>query len=332
MSDYVPGGGPPTGGYAREGPPREGAVREPQSGGPPLEVPYRTGQTGPGYYGPPPQLAPRRSRSPVRWIVGVGIALLALLLACGGVAAIVATVASNSSPVSATVDKTFTVSGAPTLIVRTAASNVHITPGGDGQITMHAVKQARGFPGFQTQSELDAIHMTASQSGSVVTVVVTVDSSFWNVFGSRHVEMNLTTPAHSNLQIESNAGSFDATGVTGSLSAHVNAGSMTLNNMTLATGSTLQVNAGSLTLNGALQSGASLNVEVNAGSANVTLPRDTSARVDATASAGSINVQGWNLNRSQNAATTTVNGDLNPNPTGTITIHVNAGSVNLRAS
>ncbi|HEX8983396.1 MAG TPA: DUF4097 family beta strand repeat-containing protein [Ktedonobacterales bacterium] len=328
MSDFVPGGGPPTGSYAREGPLREGAVRESQRTGPPLDVPYRPGQ---GYSGPPLQYPPRR-RSPVGWVVGIVIALLALMLACGGVAAIVAAVAANSSPVSSTVDKLFGVSGVPTLIVRTAASNVHITPGGDGQIKMHAVKEVRGFPGVQTQGELDAIHVNTSQSGAVVTVAVTVDSGFWNAFSSRHVEVNLTTPAHSNLQIESNAGAFDATGVTGTLTAHVNAGSMRLSNMTLATGSLLQVNAGSLTLNGALQAGASLNVEVNAGSANVTLPRATSARVDATASAGSINVQGWDLTRSQNAATTTINGDLNPNPTGTITIHVSAGSVNLRAS
>ena len=283
--------------------------------------------------------APRERHRPpsyVRWIAGLLVVFVALAVACGGISAVLAAVAFSSTPASATVDKTFSVSGVPTLIVHGAAGSVHVNPGSGGQIILHATKRVRAFTHDQAQSALDSITITTTQSGDQVRIEADKSSSNdWvlsNGFRQTRIDLTITAPANTNLTVTEDAGSLDATGFTGRLTTHVNAGSATLTNMTMAKGSSLVVNAGSLSVDGALQPNATLDLEVNAGSANVTLPQNTSAHLSATSSAGSVEVNGWNIAVNHDAANTTASGDLNPNPTGTITIRVSAGSATLNAS
>jgi hypothetical protein len=315
-------GGPSADNYGVDGPPPV-LPREDEHG---REIPA---------YGAPPR---ERYRPPsyVRWIAGLLIAFVALALACGGVSAVLAAIAFNSTPASATVDKTFSVTGVPTLVIHGAAGNVHVNPGTDGQITLHATERVRALTHSQAQSELAAITITTSQTGNQVTIGDSnTDSGGWHFFNGiqqTQIDLSVTAPANTNLNVSEDAGTLDATGFTGVLTTHVNAGTATLSSMTMARGSSLSVNAGSLTVDGALKPDASLFVEVNAGSVDLTLPHDTSAHLDATASAGSLNVNGWNVAENQEAANTSASGDLNPNPTGTITIRVSAGSATLNAS
>lgn len=314
-------GGPSADNYGVDGPPPV-LPREDEERG--REIPAYGGAQG------------ERHRPPtyVRWIAGLLIVFVALALACGGISAVLAAIAFNSTPASATVDKSFSVAGVPTLVIHGAAGSVHINPGTDGQITLHATKRVRALTHSQAQSALDAITITATQSGNQVNIQeddTDVGGWFFNGFQRAQIDLTVTAPANTNLNVTEDAGSLDATGFTGQVMARVNAGSATLSSMTMARGSSLSVNAGSLSVDGALQSGASLFVEVNAGSADLTLPQNTSAHLDATASAGSLNVNGWNIAENHDAANTTASGDLNPNPTGTITIRVSAGSASLNA-
>ncbi|MGH2517055.1 MAG: hypothetical protein ACRDHP_15505, partial [Ktedonobacterales bacterium] len=229
------------------------------------------------YDGPAYERSPReRYRPPryVRWIGGILIVCVALLLVCGGGAAVLVAIAFNSTPATATVDKTLTVSGAPTLIIHGAAGSVHVTPGSGNQITLHANERVRALTHSQAQSELNAITITTTQTGNTVNIQEN-DASSGHLFpfAFSTVDLNVTTPAATSLNVVLDAGSLGASGLTGKLTAKVDAGSMTLDGMTLASGSSLRVDAGSLSLNGALQSGASLLVVVNAGSVDLTLPR-----------------------------------------------------------
>jgi hypothetical protein len=225
------------------------------------------------------------------------------------------------------------VSSVPTLVIHYNAASVHVLTGGAGQVSLHATKQVRALTGDQAQRTLDGLTVLATQTGNVVTIEVNTGRTFeFNPFSDRQVDVTLTTPSNTNVSVTGNAGSLDATGLTGKLTAQVNAGSVTMDTMTLADGSSLRTNAGSLTLDGAMQQGASLTVTVNAGSVDLTLPKDTSAHVNASASAGSVDVTGWNLAKIESGAHETVIGDLNPNPTGSIVIRVSAGSATLTAA
>ncbi|HLJ80703.1 MAG TPA: DUF4097 family beta strand repeat-containing protein [Ktedonobacterales bacterium] len=319
---YTYSDGPSTDNYGIEPPPRERPRDD--------EIAY----DGPTY----DSSARERHRPPlyVRWIGGGLIVCALLLLVCGGTTAVLAVITLNSTPASAAVDKTFTVSGAPTLIIHSAVGTVHVNPGAGDQITLHATKQARALTHAQAQSDLDNITITTTQTGNVVNIQVDgTNGGGLVLFNSLRIDLNVTTPANTSLSVVEDAGTLDASGLTGKLTAQVNAGSMTLDDMTMATGSSLHVNAGSLSVDGALQPGASLLVEVNAGSADVTLPHNTNAHVDATASAGSVDVNGWNISVNDNGPNSTASGDLNPNstgPKGTITIRVSAGSASLNAA
>lgn len=331
MSDDMHSGGPTADDFGFE-PPMRGRRQND-------EMPY---DDEPLYEGPAydertyeePASGRYRPPSYVRWIGGCLIAGALIMLVCGGGAAVLAGIAFSSTPATATQDKTFTVSGAPTLIIHGAVGSVQVNPGSAGQITLHATKQVRALTHAQAQSELNAITITTTQSGNVVTIQVDASSvDGFNLFNFRQINLDVTTPATTSLNVVENAGSLDASGLTGKLTTQVNAGSVSLENMTMADGSALHVNAGSLSVDGALVPGASLLVEVNAGSADVTLPQNTSAHVNASATAGSVNVDGWNtITETHNGPDTTATGDLNPNPTGTITIHVNAGSASLSAA
>ena len=321
MSNDMYSGGPSTDNYGIERPPREL----------PYEEEYR--HDGPGYGNGRPAPERYRPSNVVRWIGVLLIAFVVLAVLCGGISAVLAAVSFSSTPATATVDKTFRVSGVPTLVIHGAAGSVHVNPGGDGQITVHVVKQVRALTHAQAQSDLNAINVTTSQSGNLVTIREDDSRDFgWHLFYSRAVDITVTVPSNTNLSVFEDAGSVDASGLTGKLIAQINAGNAELSNMTMATGSSLRVNAGSLSVDGALQPHASLLVEVNAGSADVTLPHDTSAHLTASASAGSVEVNGWNVSQNHDAAHVTVDGDLNPNPTGTITIRVSAGSASINAA
>lgn len=304
-------------------------------GSPPPVLPneVEAGRERPVYSG----ASSERHRPPgyVRLIGGCLIAAIVLFVLCGGTTAVLAAITFNSTPATATVDKTFSVSGVPTLIIHGAAGSVHVNPGADGQITLHATQRVRALSHDQAQSILDSITITTTQSGNQVNIEEDgSDTDGWTFFsGFRQVRVDLTVtaPATTNLTITEDAGSVDATGFTGKLTTRVNAGSATLSDMTMAKGSSLRVNAGSLMVDGSLQPDASLDIEVNAGSADVTLPQNTSAHLVASASAGSLDVNGWNIAENHEAAHTTASGDLNPNPTGTITIRVSAGSATLNA-
>ena len=304
-------------------------------GAPPPILPNE--DNGAGYEVPAYRRASEERRRPpgyVRWIAGLLVVFVVLALACGVVTAVLAAISFNSVRASATVDKTFSVSGVPTLIIHGAAGSVHVNPGADGQITLHATKRVRALTHGQAQSALDAITITTTQTGNQVNIQEDdSDNGRWFFGGFQRIQIDLTVtaPANTNLALTEDAGSVDATGFTGKLATRVNAGSATLTSMTMAKGSSLVVNAGSLSVDGALQPDATLSVEVNAGTANMTLPQNTSAHLDATSSAGSVEVNGWNIAVNHDAANTVASGDLNPNPTGAITIRVSAGSASLNA-
>ena len=122
-----------------------------------------------GYDVPDYGRAPRERHRPpsyVRWIAGLLVVFVVLAVVCGGATAVFAAIAFNSAPASATVDKTFSVSGVPTLIIHGAAGSVHVNPGADGQITLHATKRVRALTHGQAQSALDAISVTTTQTGN----------------------------------------------------------------------------------------------------------------------------------------------------------------------
>jgi hypothetical protein len=228
---------------------------------------------------------------------------------------------------SATETHELSIEGTPTLVVRNAAGSVSVEPGIDGQVRVVVTKKVRSF--FGGEGDLENAHVEVTQHGSEITIETHYRGGLG--FKGVTVDVDITTPASTNLDLKLNAGNAHLHGITGTLTAVVNAGNLDAAAVALPGSASLELNAGSLTLDGELRPGAMLNVRVNAGNATLTLPQDTPAYLDAKTSVGNIRVSGWRVNTSRNITQQQASGPLGASASGTLTIRVDAGNIQLNS-
>lgn len=226
----------------------------------------------------------------------------------------------------------FTVAGAPSIVTRSAAGNLTITPGRDGQVHVQVTKRVRGGSfGQAGEGDLDKVRVDVTQEGDRITI--DAGTRNFSLFGKQiTIDIEITAPHSSALDLRLAAGNTRIQGISGLISAKVDAGNMDLSDVALANRSQLTVNAGNLTVQGALATGASLDAQVNAGSARFTLPRETAAYLDARAQAGNVRVPNWNVSITRNFATQAAYGPLGANAAGTLTIRVSAGNITVEGN
>jgi hypothetical protein len=302
---------------------------------------------------------------------GCLIALAALMALCAAGAGLLAAVSVGSAPASDTITKSFAVSGTPAVVVRSDAGNVHVVTGAGGAVVVTLDREVRAVSRDAAQRSLEAIRLTTSQDGNTVNVSLTVPGpSGFRDFFNRRTELTVTVPAAANIAANLGAGNLDITGVSGTLTSDVGAGNLhltnlaltgtanvsvnagnltadhvsgvlaarmdfgrlTLDDVTLADTSTLRMSAGNVEVSGTLPPGASLDIVDHTGNVTLALPRETSARLDATSNAGNISVDpAWPIAVSREASNASAQGSLGTNPTGAVTIHVDAGNITLDA-
>lgn len=312
----------------------------------------------------------RRGSAWVPIIGGCLVAIAAVMALCAIAGGIVFGLARNIETATGAQTRDFTVNGPATITVRTSAANVRVVPGTTDQVTVVLSKEARGLTLQRAQQLLDAITLDVTQSGNSLTIGVNEPSSYgFDVF-SRSVELTITTPAATSLNATLSAGNLDVRGLTGTLAVELAAGNLTLDDMTISdhatvrmhagnvqasriTGaltatisygnvtlsqttltqnSTIRSDAGNVSFDGSLRSGVSLDVTDNAGNVSVTLPQQTDARLNATSNAGKITIAGWSgISETSSGANASATGDLSDHPTGTVTLHVDAGNITLTA-
>jgi Toastrack DUF4097 len=288
--------------------------------------------------GPPP---PRKSHW-VAWLIGGIVAVVAFgALIVGLVVTLVAPALNDvitNAPVNgpsdtATSAQTFSVSDTPSLVVFDAAGDVTVRTGASGQIGVEVTKFVTGPSDAVVQSGLTNTVVDLSQSGNTVSVSARAPTRWFDGgVAERSVDLVITVPASTQLDVHVGAGVIDVQGVTGVVKLDTGAGNITASGVTLADGSLINAEVGNATVDGALVPGASLDVEVHTGNATLTLPANTPAHLDAVASLGSITITGWPITVSTHAsARQDAAGDLGTNPTGTVTVHVATGNIVLNA-
>jgi len=216
---------------------------------------------------------------------------------------------------------TFAVSASPTLMLTSNAGSVTINSGSANRI----VVQARKYAGFG--GNLNNVQINYSQSGN--TVIVTANNSgTFNFFNATSVDFTITLPNTTDLQINTNAGSINANGVSGKMSLVSNAGAIGATQASLSGDSTFKTNAGSINFTGTIGTTGTYDFETNAGSIDMTLIGNPSFHLNATTDVGSINTS-FPVNVNRNTAGATANGDVGTLPQATLTLKTNAGSINL---
>lgn len=306
------------------------------------------------------------------WVPVVGgclVAIAAVMLLCAVAGGVVFGLARNIETTTGAQTRDFIVNGPATITVRTNAANVRVLPGETDQITVVLDKEVRAINHNRAQHALDAITLDVTQVGNSLTINVNEPSYKLDSF-SRRIDLTITTPATTSLDAVLDAGNLDVRGLTGTLTADLAAGNLTLADLaitnqamlrmdagnmrassitgalkatlsfgnvtlsqaTLTQDSTIHSDAGNVTFDGTLRTGASLEVTDNAGNVTVTLPQQTGAHLDATTNAGKITITGWpSINQTSSGPDTSVTGDLSAHPTSTVTLHTDAGNIELIA-
>lgn len=308
----------------------------------PAYPPYPPYPEQPQAYPRYPPYAERRRGTTPTWVKLLGgclsaMALLLILLTCaaGGLAlAYFGAFGGYDTPATAASTQTFHVTGTPTLHITSPAGNIEVLRGEAATVTVEATKYARARSRVDAQDTLRQIIVGMTQSGNTLNVQVSLPGStgFGFLIGNRHVDLTVTVPEQTNLTATLNAGDVQVHDITGTVTIHNDAGNLTLDAVRLVGASTLGDHAGNIEVTGALNAGASLEARTNAGNVRVTLPESTAAHLDARTQAGNVDVDSvWPITVSRHVSSATASGDLQPNPSGHLTLTTDAGNITVAA-
>ena len=201
----------------------------------------------------------------------------------------------------------FSVGAHPTIIISNAFSNTDIHAGSAKSVTINPTQNNGSF-GIAPQ-------INYSQDGNTITVTVE---------GPESVNLDVTVPNNADLQVETNSGDIDVTGVSGQMSLSSNGGAINATNDALSGQSTLSTTTGSVTFNGSIDPHGTYLFGSTSGSVDVTLPGNSSFHVDATAGTGSISSAFPEVKVSGAEA----HGDVGSPPRATVTLSAGS-SINL---
>lgn len=114
-------------------------------------------------------------------------------------------------------DDDFAVEGTPTLDVRTENGFIEVKPGVDGEVHVHA-----------TLRGTDKIDYEVSQDGNTITVTALIDTGWFSDAGA---DITITTPAVSDLELDTSNGRVEIDGIQGSVDIHSSNGRISLQNV-----------------------------------------------------------------------------------------------------
>ena len=221
----------------------------------------------------------------------------------------------------------FTVRGLPNVVINDDVGTIRVHTGGPGdEVTVTATKQSDGMFGNPNN-----IHIDYGQDKSTNTITVNVDGGS-GFFSSGKVDLDVTVPMKADLQLQTNTGEIDVTGVDGQMSLQTDTGTINATQDELMGQSLLKTDTGAVTFNGSLDTTGAYRFEANTGAVNVTLPGNSAFHLDASSDTGSINssfpgVQ-ENVQHPDNTSSN-VSVDVGINPQSTVTLKTDTGAINL---
>jgi len=280
-----------------------------------------------------------------QWIVGALVVLvlasvlwslinfiLGFIFLVLGVAAAAVAISQFSVRRIAMPPRIFMLQGRPALVIRNPTGVIRIHSGVTNTVEVMATKYVNGWFGSQEEGAIDY-----AQDGD--TIRITTRSNYrWSPLGGlRNVNLDITVPEHCDIQVDGSAGSIKIEGINGQVKVGTSAGTIHVQQVTLAGQSRLTTSAGTIDVQQATLKGqVNLNTNTgtisfageldpqgyyrfgtNLGTIDVVLPGDSSFTLAVATDLGSVNNQ---------FGSTTVGSA----PHARLELRTNLGSVNIR--
>jgi hypothetical protein len=119
--------------------------------------------------------------------------------------------------------QTFNVTGAPTLVVNGGGGSVHIHAGNTGSVLVSARQEGFG------RSNDDGSPVKTEMDGNTIDVSTTGNSGFF--MGNDQVDLDITVPVASNLEIHTRSGDVSIEGVNGQITLNTTSGNIEGDNL-----------------------------------------------------------------------------------------------------
>lgn len=286
-------------------------------------------------YGPPPVQPTPRKNNTALIVTIVAIVVLVPVAACigaallaGGFGAFVAT-RGGSNWVEQTTTSQFqlAVPDHPTITISDTAGQVTITRGAVEQVMVVATKRARAATNESARNLFNSMTVTANATASGANINATIDQN--QPLNQRSVDLRITAPQISDLTVTLNAGTFTMTSITGVFKVTSNAGTVVMQDVTAQGASSVNVTAGMFRFDGALAQDVTLTAIITTGNANIRLPQASATHFEASTRVGSVTVSSWTATIQRSGVGQSTAFDLNPQPTNTMNVRVDIGSITL---
>jgi hypothetical protein len=221
-----------------------------------------------------------------------------------------------------TFDKTFAVSGAPSVSVAAGSGYIHVYPGSGNQV--HIVGHVHSNPSwFSSDADARVREIVASppiaQSGNTITVSAPSPGS--NLFNNISIDYDVTTPNATTLKAHTGSGGIEIGGIQGTVTATSGSGSIHVDNI----GPAPNIETGSGRIEATNVHGAAY---VHTGSGSIQLSLAAPGDVNAHTGSGSIHIDG--VSGSLRASTGSGSIQAGGNPTSEWRAESGSGSIRLQ--
>jgi DUF4097 and DUF4098 domain-containing protein YvlB len=281
------------------------------------------------YTSPPPQQMQggnyrqrqyrRRGRGPWFWII---LAIIIVSLMSGGFGSRGGFgLGPDHSGNNQIVEKhDYTVTGRPTIIINDTNGSVQVNVGSpQNDVIIQTVKES-SFMGnannIQVNLNQDANQINASvpdgQQGSV--------------------DLNVTVPQGADLQLQTNSGDINVTGVTGQMTLTTNSGSINASNDVISGSSSITTTSGDIKFDGTIGTTGTYQFQTISGNVDLTVPSTPAFHVDASTKSGTISSDFSTVQPSDSGSGANATGDVGGGSSQSgakLTINVVNGDINL---
>jgi hypothetical protein len=212
------------------------------------------------------------------------------------------------------VEETFAVGDAPSLEIANFAGSVTIRSGEAGIVRVVATEKA------SSRTRLDRIEL--SMSGGEDRVVVRAEDEVPSSRGNASVDLEITAPTGSRLDLDLGAGPVEVRDITGRIDVNNGAGTVEVQG---ARGTAcVEVGAGQITYHG--MPGGDCRFETGVGEIILHLPADLNMAIDASTGLGAVNV-GFAVDGT--VSESSVRGLIGDGSQGSIYVHTGIGAITL---